>query len=115
MTLSREDLEQFTGAQNWYRHFTGGFYTDGAKYLADNAGAYWLLDAIFSWQTEENVSQEPFQVWCLSVNDDTSALLTGDDGNGKEIASQDIPFTDFPLPEISLYFTNRTVLLPSEY
>lgn len=115
MTLSREDLEQFTGTQNWHRHFTGGLYTDGAKYLADQASAYWLLDAIFSWQTETKVSEEPFQVWSLRVDDDKSALLTGDDGNGNEIASQSIPFTDFPLNEIRLYFTNRTVLLPSEY
>jgi len=106
MALSHADLEQFTGTRNWYRHFTGGFYTDGAKYLADNAGA---------WQTMESVSGEPFQVWCLTVNEDRSALLTCDDGDGKEVASQAIPFTDFPLPEISLYFTDKTVLLPSEY
>ncbi|MBW4473934.1 MAG: hypothetical protein KME45_26710, partial [Stenomitos rutilans HA7619-LM2] len=97
------------------RHFMGGLYTDGTKYLADKAGAYWLLDAIFAWQTDANVSKESFQVWSLRVNDDKSALLTGDDGNGNEIASQAIPFTDFPLSEIQLYFTDRTVLLPGEY
>jgi hypothetical protein len=26
-----------------------------------------------------------------------------------------IPFTDFSLDEISLYFCNKTILLPSEY
>jgi hypothetical protein len=26
-----------------------------------------------------------------------------------------IPFTDFPLPEISLWFENNTIYLPSEH
>jgi len=35
-------------------------------------------------------------------------------GDGKRVYAQEIPFTDFPLPEIKLYFTNNTILLPSE-
>ena len=50
-TAQRIDLSGFTGTENWYRYammprFT---YTDGVKYLAEQAKAYWLLDAIFSW------------------------------------------------------------------
>lgn len=33
----------------------------------------------------------------------------------KAIFSKVIEFTDFPLPEIALYFANKTILLPSEY
>lgn len=47
-SLSPADLDQFTGSENWHRHWCNRHvtYTDGAKYLADNAGAYWLLDEI---------------------------------------------------------------------
>jgi hypothetical protein len=35
-----------------------------------------------------------------------SATLTCEDGNGNAIYSKSIEYTDFPLPEIALYFTN---------
>ena len=42
------DLRQFTGSEHWYRHSLNRavVYTDGAKYVADQVGAYWLLDEI---------------------------------------------------------------------
>ena len=47
-TLSEVQLRQFTGSENWYRHGINRniLFTDGAKYVADTAGAYWLLDEI---------------------------------------------------------------------
>jgi len=48
----KRELDGFCGTQNYYRHFTGLNYTDGVKHLADRAGAYWLVDAVFSWQVE---------------------------------------------------------------
>ena len=46
--LTRSDLNQFTGSETWYRHGINRnvLFTDGAKYVADHAGAYWLLDEI---------------------------------------------------------------------
>jgi hypothetical protein len=43
--LSKADLQQFTGSEHWYRHGINRnvLFTDGAKYVADTAGAYWLL------------------------------------------------------------------------
>jgi hypothetical protein len=35
-------------------------------------------------------------------------------GNGKAVYRKAIEHTDFPLPEITLYFTNKLILLPSE-
>jgi hypothetical protein len=51
----------------------------------------------------------------LTVNPDHTATLACDDGNGNIVFSKAIEFTDFPLLEIALYFTNKTILLPSEY
>jgi hypothetical protein len=118
-TLTKEDLAQFTGSENWYRHglVRSVLYSDGAQYLADAGGAYWLLDEIaLAQRHNKRVAGEEFQLWKLIVDqEDDSAVLTCDDGNGRIVFSKRIPFTDFPLEEISLYFCNNTILLPSEY
>jgi len=54
-------------------------------------------------------------VWKLSIRDDRTATLTCDDGNGTVVYRQELGYTDFPLPEITLYFTDNVILLPSEY
>ena len=51
-TLTTADLSQFTGSENWYRHSLNReiLYTEGALYVADAGGAYWLLDES-PWRT----------------------------------------------------------------
>ena len=114
--LNESDLMQFTGTTRWYRHalMRDVIYTDGAKYVADAGEAYWLLDAIASWQLDRKVKAEEFQAWQLKV-EDNKGVLTCDDGNGRIVARQEIEYTDFPLPEITLYYANNTIHLPSEY
>ena len=51
----------------------------------------------------------------LIVNEDRSAWLICTDGNDGRILHEKISFTDFPLPEIRLFLTDRVLLLPSEY
>lgn len=116
-TLTKAALQHFTGTENWYRHglFRQFTYTDGVQYVAEHGGAYWLLEAIFSWQSEASVKAEPFQVWTLTVNEDQTANLEATDGNRKKLAQQHFDFTDFPLPKIRFYLTDNVLLLPSEY
>jgi hypothetical protein len=116
-TLNEADVANFTGSENWYRHWLGkSLYTDGAKYVADEAGAYWLLDEIAISQTRPKVKAEEFQVWILKVDlEKRSAVLTCDDGNGNIVFTKKIDYTDFPLAEVKFYFTDNTILLPSEY
>jgi len=92
------------------------FGEDGVRAMVRAAGgAYWLLDEIaLAQRYKKRVAAEEFQNWTLKVKDDNTARLTCDDGNGNIVFSKRIPFTDFPLPEISLYFCNSTILLPSE-
>lgn len=116
-TLKTEDLIQFIGSERWYQHslVRSITYTDGAKYVADHGGAYWLLDEIALPQKfSPAVKAEPFQVWKLTVND-RKGVLTCDDGDGNIVYRKPIPFTDFPLPEVKFYFTDNVILLPSEY
>lgn len=107
-------LHGFTGSDTQYRHWTGKIhYTEGVKWLADHAEAYWLLDAIASHQLDPKVKAEEFQVWTLQVADH-KAMLTCEDGNGREVTHQRIPYTDFPLREIKLWCEFGTLMLPSE-
>jgi hypothetical protein len=116
--LTKADLKQFTGTEYYYRHSINRrvLFTDGVKYLADKAGAYWLLDEIaLIQQYDRRVAVEEFQVWTLSVGADDTASLKCDDGNGNVVFSKDIEFTDFPLDEIELWFANDVIYLPSEH
>jgi len=116
-TLNGADLAQFTGSENWYRHAINRavLFTDGAKFVADQAGAYWLLDEIAIGQLEPCIAAENFQVWKLAVNADQTGVLTCDDGNGRVVFSKELGYTDFPEGGITLWFTNHTILLPQEY
>ena len=116
--LSLAALRQFTGSEHWYRHalVPTVVFTDGAKYVADQAGAYWLLDTIaLAQRFEKRIAAEPFQVWTLTVRPDRTATLTCGDGNDNTVYRQELEFTDFPPEGIQLYFTDNTILLPSEY
>lgn len=116
-TLNESDLAHFTGSENWFQHWLGKLvFTDGAKHVADTAGAYWLLDEIAIHQARPRVRAEEFQVWTLKVDlEKRKAVLNCGDGDGHIVFSKRIEYTDFPLPEIKLYYANGTLLLPSEY
>jgi len=109
-----EELLQFTGTLHYYRHFTGLHYTDGIQYLAEHAGAYWLIDLVGSYQ--HKLRHVPFQIWTLTVNDDHTARATmREDDNQPTTVRQDIPYTDFPLPTFECYCIDNVLLLKSEY
>lgn len=116
--LTLEDLSQFTGTGTWFRHGINRdvLYTEGAQYVAEQGGAYWLLDAIaIAHRYERKVAAEEFQVWTLKFRDDRSATLICGDGDDNVVYTQPIEFTDFPLEEISLRFANGVIYLPSEH
>ena len=117
-SLDPNILSQFTGSEHWYRHglVPTILFTDGAKYVADEGGAYWLLDEIaLAQRYEKRVTAERFQVWMLKVNADRTAALSCGDGNNNTVYTKEIPFTDFPADEITLWFVNNTIYLPSEH
>jgi hypothetical protein len=117
-SLDPDILEQFTGSQHWHRHalVSAITFTDGAKYVADTAGAYWLLDEIaLAQRFEGKVAAEEFQVWELAVNADHSAVLACEDGNDNTVFSKVLEFTDFPKGGVTLWFANNVIYLPSEH
>jgi hypothetical protein len=119
MELTVEGMRQFTGTDQWYRHGLNRniLYTDGAQYVAEAGGAYWLLDEIaLANQFERKVRAEEFQVWKLErCSPGNGALLSCEDGNYNIVYQKEIEFTDFPLPSVELWCEGGTILLPSEH
>lgn len=115
-SLSTSDLAQFIGTEKIYRLTHRHVLTDGTKYLAEQARAFWLMDAIASYLTPRY--EDYFAVARLVV-DGSSAVLSLDDGNDNVFATQAIEYTDFPLSEIKLYCsfdgTHWVIMLTSEY
>ena len=112
--LTKDTLEQFTGTEQWYRHLSGYLYTDGVRYVAQEGGAYWLIDKILLTTSVKEDLQE-FGAWKLTVNEDKSAILVCEDGNYHELYSEEIDWTDFSLDTIELWFENGVLILPSEH
>jgi hypothetical protein len=88
------DLSQFYGTENYYRIAQNAVLTDGAKYVSDELGAYWLfLDTALMMLGYEK--QDHFAVIRLSKKGEGFIVELGD-GNDrwKELFSGE--FTDFP-------------------
>lgn len=120
-SLSKENLAKFTNTGTLYQValFNRTGCTEGAKFVADTAGAWWLLDIIVSYQFNAKVKPAKFQVWDLTVWEDRTATLECKDDTGHLIISHEIADCDFPIPEITLWFSHQpqqlpTILLPSE-
>jgi hypothetical protein len=123
-------LAHFTGDLERYRHPLNRrvIYTPGVRYLADEAGAYWLIDAIASWigsrRFEAALRDDPalasIHFWRLDVYGDRTALLRAfPDAEEPPFIEQEIPYSDFPLGSADIWVgfdgANWTLYLPSEH
>ncbi len=118
-------MAQCTGTSQYYRHglMPTLLLTDGAKMVADDAGAWWLMDVIMSHlSTNATLRQEEFQHWRFVRNGDGPHLVSVTDGNeGEPIVTQEVEYSDFPLPEIGFFVCRDeglggwVLMLPSEY
>lgn len=105
-------LAQFTGTEKWYKLSVlhGRLVcTDGVKWLAEAADAFWLIDVIASYQRTcaKDKKLRQMQFWTLTVKKTRAGRTTGlviceRDTNDVAIR-QRIKFTDFPLPEIKIW------------
>jgi len=115
-----EYLANCNGFDTVHRHWLGGKYSAGVHYVAEQAGAFWLIDAVFSHQSAKvRQACDGFQHWTLTLNKTgTGAVLTctdgGIDGTTKKVVTQKIPFTDFPLKSIEMFLENGVLMLKQE-
>jgi hypothetical protein len=117
--LSPADLHQFgRGTEHYYRHGLNRsvVFTDGAKYVADEGEAHWLLNLIaVSQGADKRLHRQQFQVWRLSVQPDNSATITVEDGNFNLLLTRRIAYTDFPGEGIVLWYSAGVIYLPVEH
>jgi hypothetical protein len=128
--ILKAELRQFTGDLERYRHWLNRrlLYTPGVQFLAESAGAYWLIDAVASWigtpeylaavEADDRINDLHF--WKLEVREDCSAKLSARvDSDVAPFVVQEIEFTDFCLESIDLWcgFDGKhyTLYLPSEH
>jgi len=111
-------LAKFTRIRHLYRHWSGAFhYTDGVAFLAENAGAEWLLDHIAAHQkhVRKDSDLRDLQIWALRVTGSLKAEITCS-RTKKDVAFREEMqlFSPFPLDEVTLYLEDETLLLSSE-
>ena len=121
-TLAASDLAGFIGSETFYRHSLNRkiLYTDGVKFFAERAGAYWFLD-VLAFELERLRREEEFMSIKLDVAfSKPTAKIVVDDGNGNILHTKDVEFTDAPSGEWKFYMTaaedgQSVVMLPSGY
>jgi hypothetical protein len=123
----RDRLAQYYGTEAYHRWsplFGNALLTDGAKALAEGAGAYWLMDMIASHLP----SAPKNKTFCiarltLDMTGGATFTLSSDLDEGEPIdlyATQIIEYTDFPLPEGVVLYAQHDgekwiIMLRSEY
>ena len=123
MKIDKETLAKFNSTENLHTFSTltpNVLLTDGAKYLADRGGCHWLMEII---GLHQNINQEynieSFQVWTLTVREDSSAVVECFDGPRNQIYRQFVEYTEFPLRSVDLYAVHVEhrilIMLPGEY
>ena len=110
---ANEHLKEHTCSDNYFKHYFGTVFTDGVKALCDKFSCYWFLDVVTSYQPKLRSAE--FQVWTLTKNNGSTAIVTCEDGNGQSLIQQKIPFTDFEPQEATIWMENGVILLPSEH
>lgn len=119
MHAIESDLLNFTGTEAYHRWsiLFPDVLTDGAKYLAEKARAFWFMDIIGS--IRRTIAKEGFTVCEITKNKTgNGAKFTANDGNGKILYSQNIPYTDAPFnfKVFASWNGERVVIMvPSEY
>lgn len=119
----REALRGFYGTEAYYRTNPGLLVTDGVKFLADTAGAYWLLDMVWSYLPRLRKTDDTFFVVVLTKegvrNPGAIFSIQDDIPPNQTYATQAVEYSDFPLDEIVMYLSHAgsdfVLMLRSEY
>lgn len=105
----------------YYDHCIGGSrffsYGESVKDMCEEYEAYWLLDAIASYQykARSHPQMRNFQIWELKVDlDKHEAILIGSWDTGKPVYRRRISYTDFPNQYIKLYLENNILIFVEE-
>lgn len=98
---------RISGADHWCRHpmMRRFLYTSGVEFMAEQAGAYWLIDVVMSYQPE--LAKHPMccshQFWRLvptpEKGEGSAVVECIPDLGLPPVVSQWIEYTDFPFED----------------
>lgn len=104
----------------WSFLFRCHVLSDGAWQMAEEHGAYWLMDAIASYHSRcmKNAMLREIQFWTLTVKNGKGTLICQSDSGQKPIITQKMD-TDFPEGEtklwVALHFHLKKMVTPSDF
>ena len=118
----RNNLKTFTGTEMFYRiPLLNTRYTDGIKYLTEVADCFWLVTDV-SVIAKSLINRSyfvtiDFKKLSEEIQDAIGyeAIIEYSDGNGNVLETHKYHSTEFPLDKLRLFFTDGTLMLPSEY
>lgn len=105
------------GTENYHKvsPFHHLIITDGVKAMCEKLECFWLIDEIAFMMAKK---KEDFMVVYLRKNNDSSCAITFEDGNGKVLNYEKIPFTDIK-ENVKLFIEKGedyfVAMLPTEY
>ena len=114
----KSQLKQFSGTYEWFTlPFVKGFlYTEGVKYFAEKAGAYWLITDTALFFGKKVVKTGFATLKAISKDGKVNLIL---EDEGVKLGSKEYPLSDLPEGEweFFLQFDGRhlIMMLPSEY
>jgi hypothetical protein len=113
-------LRQFRRTKTYQKYLYPGksplLISDACKFLLDNCDSSFLFDLILKNQELRILRDEPFQIWrLLQLSKDMSWILSCSSSSVKKpLFIHSIPFTSFPLQEITIWVIQKVALLPQE-
>jgi len=112
----QDELENFNGTEGYHKlTLTRLKATDGVAHMAKIVGAFWLIDAIGSYQGDKRIADLTIQFWHLEVKDKKAKLYCVEDRDQPILIEQKIGYTDFPDGDWQFYVQQDVIMLPSEY
>jgi hypothetical protein len=113
-------LRQFRRTKTYQKYLYPGksplLISDACKFLLDNCDSSFLFDLILKSQELKILRDVPFQVWMLhQLRNDMSWIITCSSSSVKKpLFIHSIPFTSFPLQEITIWVIQKAAILPQE-
>lgn len=118
-TKIKEALSFCSGSENFHKfELAENTYTDGIKEMADLCESSWLVtDALITCKclSKSNAFiSVKFKYTPELFSKGIEAKVIYSDGNDLLLHTEELRITDFPLVEITLWYENNTLYLPSE-
>jgi hypothetical protein len=122
-----QGMRQFIGTTAYHRYsvlFPFLLLTDGAKWFAEQCGAYWIFDIIGSIEHNvEGINTLPIVFYNFTQTEEGGGVFIAEKDMGIVIYSQTIEYTDLLLPTVDIWGEQtrrngreyRVCLLPSEH